>query len=187
MRVLGIDPGSRSTGWGIVIRENGRYRMIAAGAIQTGEASTPDKLKEIHAGLLSVIDLYTPDCAAIETIFSHHSATSALKLGQARGVALLALAQRDLSIHEYNAMVVKKSVAGTGKAEKEQMGRMVQMLLGVTVEGPHDTADALAIAITHHANCWAKPSIAASEALLGKRPRKTSWAAVVNAANKTTR
>lgn len=155
MRVLGVDPGSRSTGWGLVEREAGRYRLVAGGAIRTdSDALTGDRLREIYEGLLEVIDRYKPECAAIEAIFSHKSSTSALKLGQARGVALLALAQRGLAVQEYNAMTVKSSVAGSGRADKEQMQRMVGLLLGAPVPGPHDVSDAVAIAITHHAHGW---------------------------------
>lgn len=155
MRVLGIDPGSRSTGWGIVEREAGRYKLVAAGAIRnSSDLEAPEKLVAIHAGLLGVIDQYQPTCSAIEAIFSHKSSQSALVLGQARGVALLALAQRNLPISEYNASTIKNSVAGSGKADKEQMQRMVKLLLGTEVSGPHDTSDAIAIAITHHAHGW---------------------------------
>lgn len=155
MRVLGVDPGSRCTGWGVVEREAGKYRLIAAGAIRNAaDLSAPEKLVAIHTGLLSVIDLYKPECSAIEAIFSHRSSQSALVLGQARGVALLALAERKLPISEYNASTIKNSVAGSGKAEKEQMQRMVKLLVGTEVEGPHDTSDAIAIAITHHAHGW---------------------------------
>ncbi len=176
MKVLGIDPGSRSTGWGIVVREAGRYRRVASGAIQTGRAdpehsSAPDRLREIYEELRTVLTLHRPDCAAIEVIFAHKSSISALKLGQARGVALLALAQQDIPIYEYNAMVIKTTVAGTGRAEKEQMERMVQMMLGVELSGPHDEADALAIAITHHVHHWQKLSIAGTEALHGRAGR----------------
>lgn len=175
MKVLGIDPGSRSTGWGIVVREAGRYRRVGSGAIRTGledpDSSAPDRLREIYEGLRSVLALYKPDCAAIEVIFAHKSSISALKLGQARGVALLALAQQEIPIYEYNAMVIKTTVAGTGRAEKEQMERMVGMMLGVELEGPHDEADALAIAITHHVHHWQKLSVAATEALHGRAGR----------------
>lgn len=154
-RVLGVDPGSRSTGWGVVEREAGRYRLVASGAIRNeSDREAAEKLKYIYEGLLSVIDLYQPESVAIEQIFSHRSSQSALVLGQARGVALLAFAQRNLPISEYNASTIKNSVAGSGKAEKEQVQRMVKLLLGTEVPGPHDAADAVAIAITHHAHGW---------------------------------
>ena len=157
MIVLGVDPGSRSTGWGLVTREIGKYRLIGAGAIRNpSESEAPDRLVAIYDGLTEVIRTYKPDCAAIEAIFSYKSSQSALKLGQARGVALLTFAQAGLPIYEYNAMVVKTSVTGSGKADKDQMQRMVKMLLGVEIPGPHDTADAIAIAISHHAAGWRK-------------------------------
>jgi crossover junction endodeoxyribonuclease RuvC len=153
MKVLGVDPGSRTTGWGVVVREQGRYRLLAAGAIVTDAAEPmPTRLLAIHAGLRAVIATQAPDVLAIEAIFSHKSATSALVLGQARGVALLVGAQSDLPVFEYNASTIKSSVAGSGRADKEAVGRMVEVLLGGKVEGPHDARDAVAIAMTHHAH-----------------------------------
>lgn len=153
MRVIGVDPGSRVTGWAVVDRERGRYRLVAAGAIKppTG-AEIPDRLCAIHAGLVAAITTWAPETSAIEAIFSHRSATSALVLGQARGVALLALAQAGLEIHAYNASTVKLSVTGSGSADKGQIGRMVAALLGEAVAGPADASDAAAVAITHHAH-----------------------------------
>jgi crossover junction endodeoxyribonuclease RuvC len=153
MKVLGIDPGSRSTGWGVVTREQGRYRLLAAGAIHTkSDTPMPQRLLAIHQGLAAVILLHAPDVIAIEAIFAHKSATSALVLGQARGVALVAAAASGRPVFEYNAMTIKSSVAGSGRADKEAVGRMVGVLLGGPVEGPHDAVDAVAIAMTHHAH-----------------------------------
>lgn len=153
MRVLGIDPGSRSTGWGVVVRDHGRYRVLASGAIRTrSDAPMPERLLAIHKGLADALALWQPDCVAIEAIFAHKSATSALVLGQARGVALLAAAASGAAVFEYNAATIKSSVAGSGRADKDAVGRMVKLLVGDTVEGPHDAADAVAIAITHHAH-----------------------------------
>ncbi len=153
MRVFGIDPGSRTTGWAVVVREQGRYRLIAAGAVVTDSADPmPARLHRIHSDLAAAITLHTPDVIAIEAIFSHKSATSALVLGQARGVALLAGAQSGRPVFEYNASTIKSSVAGSGHADKAAVTRMVEMLLGAPVAGPHDTADAVAIAMTHHAH-----------------------------------
>lgn len=153
MKVLGIDPGSRSTGWGVVTREQGRYRLLAAGAIRPKpDQPMPTRLREIHEGLLAALATFSPDAVAIEAIFAHKSSTSALVLGQARGVALLAAAGAGLEVFEYNAMTIKSSVAGSGRADKEAVGKMVAMLLGGHIEGPHDAADAVAIAMTHHAH-----------------------------------
>lgn len=150
-RVLGIDPGSRYTGWAVVLSAAGRFQLAAGGVITTDPAAPmASRLCQILLGLRSVIALHQPDVAAIEQIFSHRSAQSALVLGQARGVALAALAEGTLSVHEYNASTIKHSVGGSGKADKDQVARMVQMLLGEELEGRSDMQDACAIAMTHH-------------------------------------
>ena len=167
MRVLGIDPGSRRTGWGIVARGAGRYELVAAGVIVT-DPSAPihTRLARIHAGLLDVVRTHAPQAVAIEAIFAHRSAASALVLGQARGVALLAAASAGTPVYEYNAMTIKRSVAGSGTADKAAMQRMVGLLLGEDVPGPHDAADATALAITHHAHALQAQAITrASRAL----------------------
>ncbi len=160
MVVIGIDPGSRTTGWGIVTRERGRYRHIASGAIRTkrGEALS-SRLVKIHAGVAEVLASYPVDEAAIEAIFRHKSSESALRLGHGRGVAMLALAQAELPIHEYGTTHIKKAVTGYGRADKDQLARVVAMLLGQTIDGPADITDALAIAITHLAQ--ARPVVVA--------------------------
>jgi len=150
MVVLGIDPGSRVTGWGLVARERGRYRHVASGAIRgPAEAPLQDRLVLIHRELRQVIEAYKPEEAAVEAIFRHRSSESALKLGHARGVILLGLAEAGVPTFEYSTTHIKKAVAGYGRAEKDQIGRVVEMLLGEPVAGPADVADALAVAITH--------------------------------------
>ena len=153
MLVLGIDPGCGTTGFGFVEKVRGKYKLVAGGAVST-KPSTPmeQRLREIYETLVAQITIHKPDVIAIEAIFKHKSSESALKLGQARGVALLAASQADVEVYEYNAMTVKKSVTGSGRADKGQIGRVVEMLLGNKVAGPHDTVDAIAIAITHHAH-----------------------------------
>jgi crossover junction endodeoxyribonuclease RuvC len=153
MLVLGIDPGCGATGFGLVDKVRGRFVLVGAGAIQS-KASQPmeQRLAAIYEGLVAQIQVYKPEVVAIESIFRHKSSESALKLGQARGVALLAAAQANVPIFEYNAMTIKKSVTGSGRADKKQMARVVAMLLGKPVEGPHDAVDAVAIAMTHHAH-----------------------------------
>lgn len=150
MVVFGIDPGSTVTGYGVVELSRGRLRYRAGGAIKT-VASTPmgDRLVAIHTGLVEAIRAATPDAVAIEEIFRHKSSESALRLGQARGVALLAAAQCGFHAHPYNTMTVKRSVGAHGRVDKQGIARMVAMLLGVQPEGPADVTDALAIAITH--------------------------------------
>ncbi len=160
MLVLGIDPGSRVTGWGIVVRERGRYRHVGSGAIRTGrKAPLSERLVVIHQGLCDVIAQYDIQEAAIESIFRHKSSESALRLGHGRGVAVLALAQAGLPIAEYGTTHIKKAVTGYGRADKDQLGRVVSMLLGQAIEGPTDVTDALAVAITHLAQ--ARPVVVA--------------------------
>ena len=147
MRVLGIDPGIRSTGWGVIAFENNRMRHLGNGAIRPNPAlADTERLRLIHDGLRVVIDQYKPDRAAIEQIFVAKSASSALRLGMARGVGLLVCGQAGLSVSEIAARVVKKAVSGTGTADKKQVQEMVKRLLAVVPDNA-DSADALAIAI----------------------------------------
>ncbi|MGD8860246.1 MAG: crossover junction endodeoxyribonuclease RuvC [Myxococcales bacterium] len=149
MIVLGVDPGSIRTGWGVVRREGTRLRALDAGVVRAKEgAPLHERLVVIHRGLCEVIEQFGPEAMAVEDVFSKHPA-SALKLGQARGVVLLAGASADLSIHSYPPALVKRSIAGKGAAPKEQLGRIVGAILGLTKLPPQDATDALAIAITH--------------------------------------
>ena len=147
MRILGIDPGLRNTGWGVIESESGRLRHIANGAIQPKPTLTDaDRLRLIFEGLGNVIAEYKPDHAAIEQIFVAKSAGSALRLGMARGAGLLVCGVNGLTVGEISARAVKKAVAGTGAADKKQVQEMVTRLLAVTAKNA-DAADALAIAI----------------------------------------
>lgn len=150
MVVFGIDPGSTVTGWGVVRRERGRLHMVDAGCIKT-TPRTPmaERLATIHEGLSVAIKTHRVDAVAIEEIFRHKSSESALRLGQARGVALLAAAQCGFEPVPYNTMTVKATVGCSGRADKNGVAKMVAALLGETPEGPADISDALAIAITH--------------------------------------
>lgn len=151
MRVLGIDPGSRTTGWGVVDRESGKNVLVAAGVVRTDpEQAMSVRLHTIHAGLAAVIEQFRPDVVALEEIFAHHSAASALVLGQARGVALMAA--YPLPVSTYNNSTIKKGVTGSGKADKQQVARVVGLVLGVQGKLPADQTDALAIALTHLAH-----------------------------------
>ena len=151
MRVFGIDPGSTVTAFGVVSIERGRYRLIDWGAVRTSsEEEMGSRLLRIHRGLRDALERNAPDAAALETNFRHKSSESALRLGQARGVALLACAEAGLAPFEYNNTTIKRTVGAYGRADKEAVARMVRMLLGPEVpdEGA-DITDALAIAITH--------------------------------------
>jgi len=153
MVVFGIDPGSTVTGWGVVSQSRGRFRLIDCGCVKTTPKSPiPERLVAIHAGLVEALARHEVDSVAIEAIFRHKSSESALRLGQARGVALLAAAQAGHLAHEYNAMTVKRSVGAHGRADKEAVARMVTTLLGAAPPGPADITDAIAIAITHLAH-----------------------------------
>mgnify|MGYP002779531768 FL=1 len=150
VRILGLDPGLQHTGWGLIEHDGFRLRFIADGVVSTTAAEAlPARLLALHKGLAAVIAEWTPDEAAVEHTYVARNPDSALKLGQARGVVLLAPALAGLTVREYGAMEVKRAVVGTGHAAKEQVQAMVRHLLpGVTFRRA-DAADALAIAICH--------------------------------------
>ena len=150
MVVFGIDPGSTVTGWGVVRRERGRLHLVDAGIAKTS-ARQPmgERLCIIHETLVGAIRRHRVDAVAIEEIFRHKSSESALRLGQARGVALLAAASCGFEPVPYNNMTVKSTVGAHGRADKDAVARMVRALLGELPDGPADMTDALAIAITH--------------------------------------
>ncbi|NVJ96591.1 MAG: crossover junction endodeoxyribonuclease RuvC [Alphaproteobacteria bacterium] len=150
MRLLGIDPGLRNTGWGIVESVGTRLSHVANGVVKSDpKKSLAERLFELAEGLEEVIAEWQPQSCAVEETFVNKNPTSTLKLGQARGVALLIPARAGLSVAEYTPNHVKKSVVGVGHAAKEQVDAMVQVLLpGVKINGP-DAADALAVAICH--------------------------------------
>lgn len=149
VRILGIDPGSRVTGYGIVDAEGNRLRYVASGTIRTVAPDLGERLAEIHAGVLSLIETHGPEEVAVEEVFLARNANSALKLGQARGAALAAVVSRRLSVNEYAARRVKLAVTGTGGATKAQVQHMVRVLLNLDGSPGSDAADALAIAICH--------------------------------------
>lgn len=151
MRVFGIDPGSNSTGYGCIESDGRRHRLVLCGAIRSHAGdSFPQKLAVIHRTLADVIAKCQPECVAIENLFHATNVRSALRLGHARGVAMLAAVEAGLPVIEYTPAEVKRSVTGYGRAEKPQIGFMVKLLLGLdAVPAPHDAADALAVAICH--------------------------------------
>lgn len=150
MRVLGLDPGLRITGWGIVDVEGTRLRHVADGIIKSdNKLSLAERLVQLHRGVLAVIAQWAPEEAAVEETFVNKNPESTLKLGQARGAVLLAPALVGLDVGEYAPASVKQAVVGTGRAHKDQVGMMVRTLLpGCLVESP-DAADALGVAICH--------------------------------------
>jgi crossover junction endodeoxyribonuclease RuvC len=150
MIILGLDPGLGTTGWGLIGAEGNRLRHLANGQVRTDpKAELAARLVALHEALTIVLAEHRPDNAAVEEVFVNENPQSTLKLGQARGVVLLAAAQAGIAIGEYAARLVKKAVVGTGSADKMQVHAMVQRLLpGVKITGA-DAADALAVAITH--------------------------------------
>jgi crossover junction endodeoxyribonuclease RuvC len=156
--IIGLDPGLACTGWGVIAAEGNRLSHIANGQVRTdAKAALPARLVLLEAALGEVLAAHAPGAAACEEVFLNDNPQSTLKLGQARGVILFALAKHGLEIGEYAPRLVKKALVGTGAAEKAQVHAMVQRLLpGATIAGP-DAADALAVAITHaHARATAK-------------------------------
>lgn len=151
MRVFGIDPGSTRTGYGCVETDGSRHRLVTCGALAMSPgAPFPDRLHAIHLGLVRLLREASPDIVAVENVFHAANARSALRLGHARGVALLAAVEAGVPIVEYTPAEVKRAVVGYGRAEKAQVQRMIKLLLGLDAEpSPHDAADALAIAICH--------------------------------------
>ena len=150
IRILGIDPGLRCTGWGLIESDGNRLIYVACGAVETDErAELCERLVSIHAGLQKVIEEFLPDEAAVEHTFVNTNASATLKLGQARGVAMLVPAQAGLSVAEYAPNLVKKSIVGAGHADKAQIRMMIGVLLPKASPQSEDAADALAIAVTH--------------------------------------
>ncbi|MEW5728619.1 MAG: crossover junction endodeoxyribonuclease RuvC [Pseudomonadota bacterium] len=150
MRVLGLDPGLRTTGWGVIDMVDNRLRYVADGVVTSDDRLTlAERLAQLHQGVRAVIAEWTPEEAAVEETFVNKNPESTLKLGQARGAVLLAPALLGLPVGEYAPARVKQSVVGTGRAAKDQVGMMVRTLLpGCLVKSP-DAADALAVAICH--------------------------------------
>ena len=176
MRIFGIDPGSERTGYGCVETDGTRHTIVIAGAIATPAlAPFAEKLLVIHARLAGLIADCRPDSAAIENLFYATNVRSALKLGHARGVAMLAAVEAGLPVFEYTPTEIKRAVVGYGRAEKGQVQQMVKLILGLAaIPTPHDAADALAVAICHaHAHSPAR----AAAALPGASQTKvaTSW------------
>lgn len=150
MRILGIDPGLQKIGWGIIESEGHKLSYVACGLIKTTSTKTlPERLRQIDDAMCEIITRFRPDEAAIEETFVNNNATSSLKLGSARGVAMVVPARHDLMVGEYPANLVKKSVVGAGKAGKDQVGMMIRTLLPACGEIGEDEADALAVAICH--------------------------------------
>ena len=151
MRILGIDPGIAIVGYGVVDKEYNKYKTIAYDAVTT-KAHTPleERLKLVYDGVCEVIELYKPEAMAIEELFFNNNAKTALTVGQARGVIILAAVENNIPIFEYTPLQVKQALTGYGRASKGQIQQMMKSMLGLTeIPKPDDVADALAIAVCH--------------------------------------
>ncbi|WP_250658585.1 crossover junction endodeoxyribonuclease RuvC [Alkalimarinus coralli] len=160
--ILGIDPGSRITGYGLINFVQGKSEYISSGCIRMQGSSLPEKLKQIFSGITEIIERWCPQEFAIEEVFMARNADSALKLGQARGVAIAAAVMQGLPVSEYAARKVKQAVVGNGGAEKTQVQHMVQSLLALPGRPQSDAADALAIALCHAHTCQGLIRVAGS-------------------------
>ncbi|MFT6274795.1 MAG: crossover junction endodeoxyribonuclease RuvC [Halioglobus sp.] len=147
--ILGIDPGSRKTGFGIINYVAGRSEYVTSGVIRLPAAELPERLKIIFDNVTELVELHCPQELSIEQVFMAKNAGSALKLGQARGAAIVACVNQDMSVAEYSARQIKQSVVGTGAADKAQVQHMVKVLLKLPAEPAEDAADALAAALCH--------------------------------------
>ncbi len=151
MHILGIDPGFGRTGWGVITVENGKLKVESYGCIETSKDESLEKrIETLYNELIHIITMYKPEALAIESLFFNTNVTTALAVGQARGVVLLAAVQNKMTVTSYTPQQVKMGVTGYGKADKQQVGQMVKMVLKLqSIPKPDDTADALAIAVTH--------------------------------------
>jgi len=179
MRIIGLDPGLRATGWGVILADGNRLSHVAHGVIRSnGDDELAWRLRSLHDALTAIIAEWQPQAAAVEETFVNKNPASTLKLGQARGIVLLAPAQAGLPVAEYAPTVIKKAVVGTGHADKDQVHAMVKRLLpGVAVTGA-DAADALAVAICHAHNAATGRRLHAAEgaALAAARPGRQAGA-----------
>jgi crossover junction endodeoxyribonuclease RuvC len=178
VRIFGIDPGSERTGYGCVETDGRRHHLVACGAIVVPATDLPQRLAHIHSELTALLAASRPDCVAVESIFHAANTRSALTLGHARGVAVLAAVQCGCPVVEYTPAEIKRAVVGYGRAEKHQVQQMIKLLLGLDrVPSPHDAADALAVAICH---LHSQPPVAlgllkpAAAGTLTRRPLR-SW------------
>lgn len=151
MKIIGIDPGTATTGFGVIEKIGSKLKFVDAGVISTSaQKAMPDRLSEIHDGLNELIEHHKPQVIAVELLYFSSNVTTAISVGQARGVVLLAVGQHGVELAEYTPLQVKQAVTGYGRADKKQIQEMVKMILGLDgIPKPDDAADGLAIAITH--------------------------------------
>ena len=173
MKVLGVDPGSHRTGWGVVVTAGSKLTHLASGTIETEHGELAGRLKQIANDLDDVLKEHAPDAVAVESIFHAKNARSALLLGHARGVALLCAARYGAPVYEYTAGQIKQSMTGFGRAGKEQVADMVRFILGHRGQMSLDTSDALAAAICH-AQCESTPTAKALDTAMREAQRGPS-------------
>lgn len=149
IRVLGLDPGSRIAGFGVVEQQGNRVQYVASGCIRTGQGEMMARLRVLFEEVRELVESYAPDELAVESVFVHRNAGSALKLGQARGAALAPALAAGIEIHEYTPTFIKQAIVGTGNAAKAQIQHMVSVLLNLPGHPQADAADALAVALCH--------------------------------------
>lgn len=169
--ILGIDPGSRKTGFGIINYVSGKSDYVTSGVIRLPEAELPERLRIIFENVSELVDQYSPQELAIEQVFMAKSAGSALKLGQARGAAIVACVAQQMPVAEYSARQIKQSVVGNGAAEKEQVQHMVKVLLNLPAAPAEDAADALAAALCHAHTRQSMINIAGASSVRRRRLR----------------
>jgi crossover junction endodeoxyribonuclease RuvC len=176
MILLGIDPGSRITGFGVLEVEGKHSRYLASGCIHVQNEAMPQRLGEIFHGVSEIIKTYHPDTLVIERVFLHRNADSALKLGQARGAALVAAVDAGLAVHEYSPNEIKQAIVGRGHADKAQIQHMIKVLLGLSETPPSDAADALALALCHaHHRQYQQAVKLATHPAAGPRRGRGGW------------
>ena len=168
-RILGIDPGSRVTGFGVVDVTGGQAEYRASGVVRTTGDDFPARLREIFDAVAEIVALHEPDVVAVENVFVARNASSALKLGQARAAALCATFSHDVDVFEYSPREIKLAVVGTGGADKEQVQHMIHALLGLDKVPGADAADALAVAVCHAHQRRLRVRVSESAALAGSR------------------
>ncbi len=170
MRLLGLDPGLRATGWGVIEVDGNNLGHVADGVVQPDPAAPlSERLAALYAGLRRIVADFAPDEAAVEETFANRNPASTLKLGQARGVVMLAPAQAGIPVAEYAATVIKKSLVGAGHADKGQIGVMVRVLLPGSAANSADAADALAVAVCHAHHLATRRRWDAAEARAARR------------------
>jgi len=169
--ILGIDPGSRKTGFGIINYVSGRSEYVTSGVIRLPQSGLPERLRVIFDCVTELVELHSPQEVAVEQVFLAKSADSALKLGQARGAAIAACATRDMPVTEYSARQIKLSVVGSGAADKYQVQHMVKILLNLPEAPQEDAADALAAAVCHAHTRHGMVSMAGARSVRRRRIR----------------